>query len=103
MALAIAGNFAANGAQVHVFVINLGAAESAAEQILKEGGRARTGRCDVTRQEEVQAVFDKIFALERIHILINNAGIAHVGNLEKTTEMEFDRVFQVNVRGYYNC
>ena len=101
--LAIARRFAANGAHVHVLDINLGAAESAAEQILKEGGEARAGRCDVTRQEEVHAVFEKIFALERIHILVNNAGIAHVGNLEKTTEVEFDRVCQVNVRGYYNC
>ncbi len=101
--LAIARKFAANGARVHALDINFEAAESAVEQILKEGGHARADRCDVTRQEDVNAVFDKISALERIHILVNNAGIAHVGNVENTTESDFDRVFQVNVKGFYNC
>jgi len=101
--LAIARKFAVNGARVHILDVNLDAAESAVEQILKDGGQARAHRCDVTRQDEVKAAFDNIFALERIHILVNNAGVAHVGNLEKTNEAEFDRVFQVNVRGFYNC
>jgi len=34
---------------------------------------------------------------------VNCAGIAHVGNLESTTEIEFDKVFRVNVKGMYNC
>lgn len=101
--LAIARKFAANGASVHVLDINLEAAENAAEQIRKDGGRALAHCCDITQQKDVHSAFDNIFALERIHILINNAGIAHVGNLEKTTEADFDRVFQVNVRGFYNC
>jgi 2-keto-3-deoxy-L-fuconate dehydrogenase len=45
----------------------------------------------------------EIFGQERVHILVNNAGIAHIGKLENTTEGDFDRVFCVNVKGLYNC
>jgi NAD(P)-dependent dehydrogenase (short-subunit alcohol dehydrogenase family) len=38
-----------------------------------------------------------------IEILINNAGIAHVGNAENTTEEDFERLMQVNIKGMYNC
>jgi len=34
---------------------------------------------------------------------VNNAGVSHVGNIETTTEQDFDRIFRVNVKGYYNC
>jgi NAD(P)-dependent dehydrogenase (short-subunit alcohol dehydrogenase family) len=34
---------------------------------------------------------------------VNNAGIAHIGNAENTTEEDFERVFRVNVKGVYNC
>jgi len=36
-----------------------------------------------------------------LDILVNNAGIAHVGNLEQTSEADFERIFQVNVAGMY--
>src|SRR6185369_5891509 len=39
----------------------------------------------------------------RVHILVNNAGISHIGTVESTTEQDFDRVFCVNVKGYFNC
>jgi NAD(P)-dependent dehydrogenase (short-subunit alcohol dehydrogenase family) len=38
-----------------------------------------------------------------IAILINNAGIAHVGNIENTTEEDLDRLYKVNIKGVYNC
>lgn len=101
--LAIARKFAANGASVHVLDINREAAQNAIQPILNDGNRARAHGCDVTRQQEVDAAFGEIFRLEQIHILVNNAGIAHVGSLEKTSESDFDRIFQVNVKGYYNC
>ena len=34
---------------------------------------------------------------------MNNAGVAHVGKLETTSEEDFDRVFRINVKGIYNC
>jgi 2-keto-3-deoxy-L-fuconate dehydrogenase len=57
----------------------------------------------VSRHDGVKAVFDKIFQEGRVHILVNNAGISHVGNLEGTSENDFDRIFSVNVKGMYNC
>jgi 2-keto-3-deoxy-L-fuconate dehydrogenase len=34
---------------------------------------------------------------------VNNAGVAHVGKLESTSEEDFDRIFRINVKGIYNC
>jgi 2-keto-3-deoxy-L-fuconate dehydrogenase len=39
----------------------------------------------------------------KIDVLINNAGISHIGKVENTSEEDFDRVFQVNVKGMFNC
>jgi NAD(P)-dependent dehydrogenase (short-subunit alcohol dehydrogenase family) len=39
----------------------------------------------------------------KIDTLINNAGISHIGKVENTTEDDFDRLFQVNVKGMFNC
>jgi len=39
----------------------------------------------------------------KIDVLINNAGISHIGKVETTTEDDFDRLFQVNVKGMFNC
>jgi NAD(P)-dependent dehydrogenase (short-subunit alcohol dehydrogenase family) len=51
----------------------------------------------------VRSAFGEIFDKERVHILVNNAGVAHVGNVENTREEDFDKVFRVNVKGFYNC
>jgi 2-keto-3-deoxy-L-fuconate dehydrogenase len=57
----------------------------------------------VTNQDDVKATFAELFRRERVHILINNAGISHIGNVESTNEEDFDRMFRVNVKGFYNC
>lgn len=59
--------------------------------------------CDITNQSQVQEVFQSIANKHGLHILINNAGIAHVGNVENTTETDFDKVYTVNVKGAFNC
>ena len=41
--------------------------------------------------------------VDTIAILVNNAGIAHVGNVENTEEKDFDNIIDVNVKGVYNC
>jgi 2-keto-3-deoxy-L-fuconate dehydrogenase len=54
-------------------------------------------------QEEVEDLVNKILTIrERIDILINNAGIAHVGNLENTLVSDVDRLFGVNVKGAFH-
>ena len=57
----------------------------------------------MSRQDNVKAVFNSIFQEGPIHVLVNNAGISHVGNLEGTSEHDFDNIFCVNVKGMYNC
>jgi 2-keto-3-deoxy-L-fuconate dehydrogenase len=92
-----------SGAVVHILDIDRSQSEAAAAKIAEAGGRAYSFACDVSQQDQVKAVFDQIFRQERVHILVNSAGIAHIGSLENTTEAEFDKVFRVNVKGFYNC
>lgn len=64
------------------------------------GGSAETISCDVSDFDSTAAAFAQ---LERIDLLVNNAGVAHVGNVEKTAPEDFERLFNVNVRGVYHC
>jgi 2-keto-3-deoxy-L-fuconate dehydrogenase len=52
---------------------------------------------------QVKTFFQQVFERERLSILINNAGVSHIGTVETTTEEDFDRVIRVNVKGYYYC
>lgn len=79
------------------------ATETVAGEIVACGGNAAAFPCDVGNERDVKDVFTKLFQNDRIHILVNNAGISHVGNLESTTEQDFGGVFQVNVKGVYHC
>ena len=100
---AIAHRFARSGASVHIVDVNPSEAEATALEITKASGRARAFACDVSNQQNVKNVFQSILAIEPIRILVNNAGIAHIGTLESTMEADFDKVFRVNVKGFYNC
>ena len=100
---AIATTFAASGATVHILDREGESAESTAREIVEKGGSATSHLCDVTDGDSVRSVFDAIFDSGGVDILVNNAGIAHVGNLEQTTEEDLDRVFAVNVKGVYHC
>jgi len=51
----------------------------------------------------VKDVFCKIGSRQPVHILVNNAGVAHVGKLDTTGEEDFERIFRINVKGVYNC
>src|SRR5262249_40419887 len=79
------------------------AGEAVAQEIAKAGGKAEVRECDVSDRAAVLATFDKFFRTEHVHILVNNAGVSHIGTVESTTEADFDRLFRVNVKGVYNC
>ena len=58
---------------------------------------------DITNFESCAAMVAKIESdIGPIDILVNNAGIAHIGNLENTSENDLNKIFQVNVKGIYN-
>ena len=97
---AIAMLFARRGASVHILDIGADAGAQVLREIAEEGGRAVAQTCDVTQQTQVRACFA---AIGPIDILINNAGVAHVGKADNTDEADFDRVIGVNVKGAYNC
>ncbi len=92
--------FAKQGAQVSIIELNEQVALETVNEILAEGGIAKHYMADVSDQQQVISVFKSI---GKIDILINNAGIAHVGNAENTSESDFDRIMKVNVKGAYNC
>jgi len=99
----IARNFSASGAYVHLLDIDEAAAKTTVEEIRKEGFRAEYHLCDISVQEQVVNTVTGIRKRHPINILVNNAGIGLVGNVEQTTEADFDRIFRVNVKGVYNC
>jgi NAD(P)-dependent dehydrogenase (short-subunit alcohol dehydrogenase family) len=97
---AISVLFAKQGALVHIIELNAEAAAQTIDEISKAGGNAVGYSCDVSNQAQVIDIFNKI---GNIDILVNNAGIAHVGKLETTSEDDFTKIFNVNVKGAYNC
>jgi len=100
---AIALKFAAHGAAVRVLDLNLADAEETCQQIAAADGNAAAYACDVTDRKQVKDTFAEVAAKGPLSILVNNAGISHIGTVESTTEEDFDRVFRVNVKGFYNC
>ena len=101
---AIANTFASNGARVFVLEANLDAGQAAVERIRKAGGKADAIACDVAKIASVAEAFAQVDRdAHRVDILINNAGIAHVGTVENTSEADFDRIYSVNVKGVYLC
>ena len=72
--------------------------EAAATALAAETG-ARACRCDVA---DSAAVLRSVEALPPVDVLVNNAGISHVGLISQITPEEWDRLFAVNVKGIYN-
>ena len=97
---AVALLFAKQGAEVHVLDLNETSGKATVSEIQQANGKAFMHVCDVTKQANVEQVFDEI---GMANILVNSAGISHVGNIETTTEADFDRLYNVNVKGVYNC
>ena len=100
---AIALKFAAHGAKVHILDVALNDANATCRQIISEGCDAAAYACDVTDQAQVKGIFDQLAKKKCPSILVNNAGISSIGTVESTSEAEFDRVYRVNVKGFYNC
>jgi 2-keto-3-deoxy-L-fuconate dehydrogenase len=97
---AVATVFARQGATVHIIELNLENGEHVVNDIKNAGGTAYAHACDVSNQQQVSEVFGNI---QTIDILVNNAGVAHVGKADTTSEEDFVRLFNINVKGVYNC
>lgn len=97
---AVALLFAKQGADVHLVDINEKACDDSVNEIRQFNKNAIAHVCDVTNQLQVTCVFERI---NKVDILVNCAGVSHVGNVENTTEKDLDRLYNVNVKGVYNC
>ena len=92
---------ASEGAHLLVWDIDSESAETTVQQISEAGGRATGYQCDVSNRDAVNSLFAEVQAAFDVDVLVNNAGIGHVGNIENTSEADFDRLFSVNVKGIY--
>ncbi len=94
---------AEQGATVHILELQASNAKDTVDTILASGGKAQAYDCNVAKEDDVKKAVESISASKSIDILINNAGIAHIGNLEQTEVVDLDRLYNVNVKGVYNC
>lgn len=94
---AITERFAAEGATVTVFDYDVDAGAAVADAI-----KGRFVKCDISSEASVNDAFAEL-AETPADILINNAGIAHIGTIETTEAKDFDLVMAVNVRGAFLC
>ncbi|MDO6711030.1 SDR family oxidoreductase [Aliiglaciecola sp. 2_MG-2023] len=102
--LAVCKALAADGHKVIVVDLSASASEEVAQEILSEGGDAHAIALDVSDHKQVKHAFEQVAQqYGSIDVLVNNAGIGSIGTLEETTESELDKVYQVNVKGVYNC
>ena len=100
---AISWTLASQGAVVHILDNQLESALETVKHIKKNNFIGLAHECDVSNNLEVNQVILEICKTTNIEILINNAGIAHVGNIENCKEEDLDRLYDVNIKGVYNC
>ena len=92
--------FAAEGASVAVFDLNLDAAEKVAAGIRAEGGRAQAFRCDITDRSSVDAaVAETEKSLGPVDVLVNNAGWDVFKPFTKTEPAQWDKLIAINLTG----
>jgi len=93
---------ALQGAAVAVVDMNEAQGQAVAQAIIQNGGRAVFIRCDVSQAADCQrAVQETVEQLGGLHILFNNAGIIRRADVVGTTEADWDRVMDVNVKSIF--
>lgn len=99
--LAMVRKFASEGCQV--FFIDTNHVEGTKLQLEEheKGYPVKFLEGSIAKSSEVENLISQIPG--KIDVLINNAGVSHIGKVETTTEEDFDRLFQVNVKGMFNC
>jgi len=101
---AIAMAFAAEGADIVVADVNMEIAQKTASEIEALGRKALALEMDVTNYEKVEEGVNKILdKFGKVDILVNNAGITKDNLLLRMSQMEWDAVINVNLKGTFNC
>ena len=95
--------FAQQGARVFILDLDEAGVQQTIGEIGENSSAATFIKCNVGQSPDVKKAIDQITAQHSmIDIVVNNAGIAHVGTVETTQEEDFDRLFNVNVKGVFN-
>lgn len=99
----LARTYAGAGARILVADLDARGAEALAAELTAGGAWARPEPLDVASETACAALADRL-RRDRLEpdILVNNAGIGTVGTILETSHRDFDRLFQVNVRGVFN-
>ena len=92
--------FAQQGAEVHIFDLQSPLSDETISEVKQFNISSNFHPVDITNEA---LVLEEINSLNRIDILINNAGIAQIGNVENTSSKDFQKIFDVNVKGAFNC
>ena len=99
----IAHLFAASGSRVYILEINQALGENTCSEISDEGNQCTFIPCDVSNEKSVIEAIQTITASEpQIDILVNNAAVSHVGNIEQTSDEDLDRLYRINVKSVYH-
>jgi 3-oxoacyl-[acyl-carrier protein] reductase len=101
---ATALKFAREGAIVVVCDLEQAAIDATTREIREGKGEALGFIVDVTKPATIRAMVDAVMQkYGRIDVLVNNAGIVQDAQLLKMSEVQFDRVIDVNLKGTFNC
>ena len=99
---AIARAFVKEGASIVIADMDLEAAENVATSLRDDGHTAHALLCDVSDGKSVQSMVEAAAeCLGSIDTLVNNAGFGRAGKLLETTEEDWDRMMDVNVKGIF--
>lgn len=100
---AIAECFAEAGALVYVVECNEADGAETVSKIGQRGGEARLAVVDIAKEFECQSLVQRVLAENgrRCDVLVNNAGIGHVGTILTTEPSDLERLWQINLRGAY--
>lgn len=101
---AIALRLAEAGAHIVVNDVNEKAARAVSDEITQMGRQAFSVKADVSKKYQIEEMVSKVqVGLQRIDILINNAGIEHRAPITTHSEDEWCRVINVNLKGPFLC
>lgn len=97
---AISLGFAKRGAEVHIIDLDNEGTRKTLEEVQAIQSKARLHLIDITNFESIKEMAATVGPID---ILINNAGVAQIGNLQTTNSADFQRIFDVNVKGAFQC
>ena len=101
---AIAEAFARSGALVYVAEYNEDSGKETVAKIEEAGGTAKLAVVDVTQENTCQELIKRVLVENgnRCDVLVNNAGVGHVGTILTTELADLERLWRVNVLGDYH-